>query len=191
MTEKDIEMFIWDNIKNIDLLRKKGLMLPYGSYYRQFHVFDAGRCDLVCFSKEYRDGMKFLNIHVIEIKKGVAKSNDAIQVIRYISYFEQYKQDLMEQYSADFVSVSGQLIAESFPDWITNISFIVKNRIIFSAHTIKSDGEIRFLNTEIGNVFYKGQIESKKIISSISRPYVEYEFGIFDEDRPMLEDVPF
>lgn len=192
MSEKELELFIWNNINNIDFLRSCGLKIPYGSYYRQFHVFDAGRCDLVCFSKQFINGIKNVNIHVIEVKKEKSKSDDVIQLFRYLSFFEQYSNDFLSYFEADSISISGQLICKNINSDAANTCWLLNKRIIFSSYTVKDDGKIIFFNTEMGKVFYKGEVHKRKISSAISRPFIEYEFGIFDDLHPISkEDTPF
>lgn len=84
--EKEIEDMIWHGLQeNRPLLRKKGLWVWENTIYlRQVDLGSYGIADLIGFNVQPKqDGFRYINVHIIEIKKEEVNSTTFFQAIRY------------------------------------------------------------------------------------------------------------
>lgn len=127
--EVEIEDFIWNNIPKNEL-RKRGLDLPVGSYYRQVNI-GCGVIDLlsVNIQKVFSSGNKYkmVFVRVFELKRRMITCDAVGQISRYMNAIEENFEDLMQSFGMPkgyHLALSGELIGESISDDATEL---VKN----------------------------------------------------------------
>jgi hypothetical protein len=84
--EKEIEDMIWQGLKeNRRLLQKKGLWVwDNATYHRQVDLGSYGICDILGLRVQpKKDGVRYVNAQVIEIKKEEINSTTFYQALRY------------------------------------------------------------------------------------------------------------
>lgn len=184
--EKEIEDMIWQGLKeNRPLLREKGLWVwETATYHRQVDLGAYGICDIlgICIQPK-EQGRRFVNAHIVEIKKDEINSATFYQAIRYAKGVSRY---IEEKLTGTICNIGITLIGKT----VDQKGEFVYLADIFSnvgLYTYKLDFKRGILfNREYG---YYAKNESFNIPKDIKDALVN---KVSEEIKgPKVEDLPF
>ena len=144
--EVEIEDFIWDNIaKNPMFLKKRGLKLDAGIFYRQLQLPNCGIPDLVSFYSFHEQNMTYLKISVYELKRGNVDGNALAQLLKYLSFFSSNADRIADRFDMPVeFRIMGTLIGHSFDKSVLSLHSVVEADIDFIIYQIDLENGVVF-----------------------------------------------
>lgn len=201
-TEKELEDFLAEQLINVyqltDEFEKQNHELSnifgVGKPFQQVHIKGYGTCDIIFLDFDYDPYVCYLNIHILEIKKGNIDFNAIGQICRYKTAIDRLIEKNSNIKKKFQISVSGFIVGEEVSDgdicyvldhidWLTAITYKIdlKKGIIFNndnSDWYSNDEDFINIEARFLDYFFKEIKPKYKDFLTLKKEYKkQYETG--------------